>query len=169
MLPTFETNRLSIRPRSATDLDDCLMMDRDPLVTRFIPGPWSDPERHRAFVLDRMNATYPAGMGYWSAVRRSDPEQFSGWVLLLPYRIDEVEIGWRFKRDSWGHGFATEAAAPILQYAIETLGLASITADIHPDNVASLRVAEKLGMSLNERRTVDDEPTLSYRFPGDRH
>ena len=166
MLPTFETGRLRVRPRTIADLEDCLAMDRDPLVTRHIPGPWDDPERHRAFVLDRMRTAYPDGLGYWSVVTRAGTEAFIGWILLLPYEAvkQEVEIGWRFVRQSWGRGYATEAAAPVLDHAFGTVGLDTIVADIDPDNTASIRVAEKLGLEWVEDRAIGGERVKSYQI-----
>ena len=166
MLPTFETGRLLIRPRTIADLGDCLAMDRDPSVTRYVPGPWADPERHRAFVLARMRTVYPDGLGYWSVVERAEPATFLGWILLLPYDAvtDEVEIGWRFVRASWGHGYATEAAAPVLDHAFRTVGLDKVVADIDPANTASIRVAGKLGLEWVEDREIGGERVKSYQI-----
>ena len=78
-LPTFTTARLGLRPRSLADLDECLAMDRDPLVTKFIHGPRADPIAHQAFVEARIRHVYSAGMGCWS-IFASNP-QFIGWIL----------------------------------------------------------------------------------------
>ena len=162
--PTFATKRLLIHPRSSSDLEDCLAMDRDPLVTQYIPGPWSDPVKHRAFVVERMATVYPAGMGYWTIRNRIGPEYFLGWVLLLPYHFagDEVEIGWRLLRKYWGQGYATEAASIILKHAFQNVGLESVVADIDAQNNASKRVAEKLGMRFIEKRRIDGKEFNSY-------
>jgi RimJ/RimL family protein N-acetyltransferase len=136
------------------DLEACLEMDREPGMTRFIPiVPTDQPEAHRAFIVARIEARYPLGMGYWS-VRRHDDPAFLGWILLTPLDLHgpEVEIGWRFRRAAWGQGFATEAAAPVLRHALETLGLPEVVADIDPANHASRRVAEKLGLRPAEER-----------------
>ncbi len=166
MLPTFATERLLVRPRTIVDLEACLAMDRDPLVTRYVPGPWADPERHRAFVLDRMRTVYPDGFGYWSVVGDNGAGAFLGWVLLLPYGAvtDEVEIGWRFVRRSWGQGYATEAAAPVLDHAFRTVGLDTVVADIDPANTASIRVAGKLGLEWVEDREIGGERVTSYQI-----
>ena len=170
MLPTFETERLLVRPRTVADLEDCLAMDRDPAVTRYVPGPWDDSERHRAFVLDRMRTVYPDGLGYWSVVEGRGAGAFLGWILLLPYDAvkDEVEIGWRFVRAAWGHGYATEAAAPVLDHAFRTAGLDTIVADIDPANTASIRVAEKIGLAWVADREIGGARVKSYqvRRPG---
>ena len=147
-LPSFQTRRLLLRPRDMGDFDACLAMDRDPQVTRFIPGPWQNPLRHAAFLRDRMTARFGAGLGYWSIIPRAEPAGFAGWVLLLP--LDgpgsEVEIGWRLPRAHWGKGYASEAARPIAEHALRVLHLPRIVAQIHPENAASMRVAEAIGM-----------------------
>jgi RimJ/RimL family protein N-acetyltransferase len=126
------------------DIEVCIAMDRDPEVTRFLPGPWTDPIAHRAFVEQRMRHVYPPGMGYWSVVAA---EGFVGWILLTPLDLHgpEIEIGWRLVRTAWGRGYATEAAKPVLRYAFSTLGLREVIADIDPENTASVIVARKLG------------------------
>ncbi|MBN9137715.1 MAG: GNAT family N-acetyltransferase, partial [Phyllobacterium sp.] len=81
MLPTFETERLFLRPRTMADLEDCMAMDRDPEVTRFIPGPWTNPDAHRRFITARMEADFGPDLGYWSIFARDQPQRFLGWVL----------------------------------------------------------------------------------------
>ncbi len=129
------------------DLPACLDMDREPEVTRFIDGPWADPVAHHAFVEDRIRRAYPPGMGYWSIIAA---DGFAGWVLLTPLNLrgPEIEIGWRLRRCAWGRGIATEAARPVLAHALAALGLAEVVADIDPANIASMRVAAKLGMRV---------------------
>jgi RimJ/RimL family protein N-acetyltransferase len=158
LLPTFTTARLIIRPRTLADLDACLAMDRDPLVTKFIHGPWTDPIAHQAFIEARIRHAYPAGMGYWSIFTSA---RFIGWILLTPLDLHgpEIEIGWRLVRAAWGHGYATEAARPVLDHALHTLGLRRVVADIDPTNTGSINVARKLGLtpdgtSLYGGRTV---------------
>ena len=144
-MPSFTTPRLTIRPRTIDDLDACLTMDRDPLVTRFIDGPWTDPVAHRAFVEHRIGFAYPPGMGYRSILHC---DAFIGWILLTPLDLHgpEIEIGWRLVRHAWHHGYAAEAARPVLDHALRNLRLPEIVADIDPANTASLSVARKLGM-----------------------
>lgn len=152
-------------PRTVDDIDACLAMDRDPEVTQYISGPWYDPDQHRAFVLDRMRQRYPADLGYWS-VRKHDASDFLGWILLIPYEAvrGEVEIGWRFTRASWGQGFATEAAAAVLEHAFGSVCLTEVVADINPMNFQSIRVAEKVGMRCAGNRVLHGASFRSYRL-----
>jgi RimJ/RimL family protein N-acetyltransferase len=58
----------------------------------------------------------------------------------------EVEIGYRLARAAWGHGYATEAVRAVRDYAFHTLGIKQLIAIIDPANIASIHVAEKVGM-----------------------
>jgi RimJ/RimL family protein N-acetyltransferase len=143
-VPGFRTARLTLRPRRLDDTEACLAMDREPGVTDHIDGPWHDPAAHRRFIEDRTRGPWPAGMGYWVV---EEGGAFAGWVLLIPEDGDgpDVEIGWRFRPRAWGQGFATEAARPVLRHGFDALGLPRVVAGIKPGNLASLRVAAKLG------------------------
>lgn len=139
-------------------------MDRDPAVTRFVDGPWSDVQQHREFIETRTLACFPSGMGYWTIRNRSDASEFLGWILLIPTDAvgPEVEIGWRLPRKAWGSGIATEAARPVLQHAIATLCLPRVVAEIDALNLGSLRVAEKLGLIRRGEVLNHGRPSIRY-------
>lgn len=82
---------------------------------------------------------------------------FVGWILLIPCEDvgQETEIGWRLRPEVWGRGYALEAARPVVDHAFRTLVLERlIAADIDSRNLASIRVAEKLGMRFMEEGPV---------------
>jgi RimJ/RimL family protein N-acetyltransferase len=155
--PTFETDRLLIRPRTLADTDACLAMDSDPAVTRFVSGPWSDAIAHRTFIEARTLGPYAPGLGYWTICRKDEPASFLGWVLLIPN-----EIGWRLPRVEWRKGIATEAATPLVRHAFLTLKLPQVIAEIDPANHGSQRVAEKLGFIRVGKVTHAGKPALRY-------
>ncbi|QND50931.1 GNAT family N-acetyltransferase [Phyllobacterium sp. 628] len=164
MLPAFETERLFLRPRTMADIDACMAMDRDPEVTKYVPGPWHNPQEHRRFVISRIEAEFAPGLGYWSIFAKAQPELFLGWVLLIPDNAigPDIEIGWRLNRHAWGKGYATEAARPLVDHAFLFLGIERVVASIHPDNAASIHVAKKIGLRP-ERDTIHDEtPYQTY-------
>lgn len=166
MLPAFETGRLTLCPRTMADIEECMAMDRDPEVAKFIPGPWNDPEAHRLFLTSRIQADFGKGLGYWSIFAKENPGQFLGWILLIPADAvgPEIEIGWRLNRRAWGKGYATEATKPVLTHAFTTLGLEQVIADIAPGNTASIRVAEKLGLSPTRTTEYLGQSFASYRI-----
>jgi RimJ/RimL family protein N-acetyltransferase len=159
-LPTFQTARLTVRPRSINDLDACLAMDRDPEIARFVAGPWADPTAHRTFVENRIRHAYPVGMGYWSIMT----PDFAGWILLTPLDLvgPEIEIGWRLRPIARGHGYATEAARCVLDHALHELRLPQIVADIDPANTASIAVAAKLGLRPTGPVPYDGRTVIRY-------
>lgn len=164
MLPSFETERLYLKPRTMADLEACLAMDRDTEVTKFIPGPWSDPAKHEQFLAERIKKSFGPGFGYWSIFPKEQPSQFVGWILLIPYdgHGPEIEIGWRLNRLAWGKGYATEAARRVLEHAFDTVGVDRVVADIHPENQSSIRVAEKIGLTYVGDGMHDGNPCKSY-------
>lgn len=155
--PTLQTVRLRLKPRTLDDLEACLEMDRDPAVTRYVPGPWNEPAEHRAFVMARMRLPVEPMWGYWS-VFAHDSDTFLGWVFLLPAQGDtpdlDAEIGWRFVQQAWGQGLATEAAAAVMSHG-HASGVRRIHAEILRGNTGSVRVASKLGMRA--QRSLDSE------------
>jgi len=90
-------------------------------------------------------------LGMWAVERRAEEGAAGvvvGTVLLLTLPDDEhgeVEIGWHLHPDSWGHGYATEAAAAVLEHGFAA-GLPEIIAVSHTDNHASQAVMRRLGM-----------------------
>ena len=62
----------------------------------------------------------------------------------------EIEIGYRLARSTWGQGYATEAALSVRDFAFTTLGIKRLIAMIDPSNIASIRVAEKIGMKYEK-------------------
>ncbi|MGF1628399.1 MAG: GNAT family N-acetyltransferase [Kiloniellaceae bacterium] len=163
-MEAFETARLLLRPRRPEDFDACLAMDSDPEVIRYVGAPWRNAAEHLAFLRRRLAASYPPGLGYWVLVPREDPTQFLGWVMLHPCAVAgaEVEIGWRLKRAAWGRGYATEAAAPVLAQGFQHGTMAQVVADILPENIASMRVAEKIGLTYKGVVDYQGEPARRY-------
>jgi len=67
----------------------------------------------------------------------------------------EIEIGYRLARSSWGQGYATESASSVRDFALITLGIRRLIAMIDSSNIASIRVAEKIGMRYEKEIMLD--------------
>lgn len=88
----------------------------------------------------------------WAAIEKSN-QKLIGYCGLCKIVVDnepEVEIGYRFAREFWGQGFATEAAIAVRDYGFNTLNLSRLIAIIDPANTRSIRVAEKIGMQYEK-------------------
>lgn len=156
MLPVFETERLILRPRTMADLDACVALDMDPEVVKYI-RPTPPEDEHRAFLAERLQMTHPEHLGFWCVFEKDvvqATDAFIGWVLLVPLAGTgpEIEIGYRFVRRVWGKGYATEAAAVVLDHGFQTARLEEICAVTHPDNAASQNVLKKLGLNAMGER-----------------
>lgn len=154
------TARLRLRQWRDEDLDPFAAMSGDPAVMRFIAGTTTDRER-TAQSMERLRAQWREhGFGLWVAEIRCSGE-FAGFIGLaiptfLPEVLPAVEVGWRLARTHWGQGLATEGARASLRYGFENLGLDRIVSIYDPDNHASRRVMDKLGMRW-ERDTTHPE------------
>lgn len=91
--------------------------------------------------------------GYgWFVLERKDRPGFAGVVALCDIRWEAPftpsrEIGWRLPVESWGHGFASESAAALLDYARDTLRWDEVIALTAVLNVRSQRVMQRIGMT----------------------
>jgi RimJ/RimL family protein N-acetyltransferase len=97
--------------------------------------------------LARMRADWAQhGFGRW-AVEERTTGRFVGHAGLGAHRLwpEDPELGWGVNPALWGRGYATEAAGAALQHAFATFSFARVVSILHPQNAASIRVAEKLG------------------------
>jgi ribosomal-protein-alanine N-acetyltransferase len=149
---TITTSRLVLRPLAEEDVDPLhrILGDRD--VLRYFPNT-NPPARDRVqkLISGQLKHWEERGYGWWAIERRS-PNGLIGWsgLQFLP-ETEEVEVAYLLGKAFWGRGLATEAAQACLQYGFEQVELESIVAIVHPENGASRRVIEKLGMSFVDR------------------
>jgi RimJ/RimL family protein N-acetyltransferase len=142
----LHTERLRLRPRTLDDVDANVAMDLDPQVHRYILGKAPEPEPWRARIAAQITSGWPPTGGLWVVERRDKPG-FLGWCGLFPLgHSGLIEIGYRYVRSAWGQGIGSEAARAVLDHGFRALGLDPIVAVAHPDNRASQRVLEKIGL-----------------------
>jgi len=158
-----ETPRLRLRRLRPSDIDEVAAMVAEPGQMRFYPRPKSRDEV--AEWLDWNLALYEEnGFGTWYLESVLD-EAFAGYCGIRPLVLDgerEVELAWHVKRTHWNRGLATEAALVSKRLGFYQFGLSRLVAIIHPDNRASRRVAQKLGMTEERSLIHDGEPTVVY-------
>ncbi|KJK59669.1 GNAT family N-acetyltransferase [Saccharothrix sp. ST-888] len=143
------TGRLAVRRWRAGDRERAFDLYSRTEVTRWLGRSRTLEQLVEADALIERFRTRSADprYGVW-AVERRDTGVVAGSVLLVPIPDGggEVEVGWHFHPDSWGHGFATEAARAAAAKGFAD-GLAEIYAVTHPDNHASQAVCRRLGMT----------------------
>lgn len=151
MLPTLETERLRLRQLSLADEPFILKMGKDPDVMRFITnGETKNAEESKADLKRWIGYGDNGKTGIWAAEVKATGA-FLGWFCLKSLDdTDEIEIGYRFLKEHWGNGYATEGAKRLLQYGFEELKLERIVAVAIKENLASTRVMEKIGLSYEK-------------------
>jgi RimJ/RimL family protein N-acetyltransferase len=142
----LKTKRLLLRPWRPSDVDDALAYASDPEWARYL---WNTPEPYTRRDAEEFIAR--AVRDDWK-LQAQFAIEFEGRAVggIRLYVIDATArlagLGYNLARTLWGKGLTTEAAAEVLAYAFETLGLEEVTSAADARNTASIRVMEKLGM-----------------------
>lgn len=159
---TLETDRLLLRAWGNQDFDSYAEMCADPDIMRYLGGKTlnrMEAWRHMAFLVGHWELL---GYGHW-AVEEKSSGKFAGRLgFLNPDGWPGFEIGWTLGRAFQGKGYATEGAKRALQYAFEDLNKDHVISLIHPDNKASIRVAERLGEKLEGETELLGHDVLIY-------
>ena len=87
--------------------------------------------------------------------------------FLNPEGWPGFEVGWTLARECWGRGYATEGARRMLEYAFTEMGREHVISLIHPENVNSIRVAERIGETVEGQTEVMGVPVLIYGISRD--
>ncbi len=169
MREPIRTERLVLRDITEADAELLFELDSDPDVMRYVsarPAVGVEAYRERT-----RNVYLPLQAHAWFGVYLVfERDEFLGWAFVRPApghlfardlgwtREDEIEIGYRYRRAAWGRGIATEAAAPLVARALNDPATASVVACARIDNVASLRVLEKLELARTGEAVLPGVP-----------
>ncbi|MEX5721303.1 GNAT family N-acetyltransferase [Geodermatophilus maliterrae] len=161
------TPRLRLRPWTTGREDLARLADtygREE-VTRWLGGPPTVGPAELVARWAEIPRTHPY-CGCWAIEVRGAAPVVAGTVLLrpLPGGVGEVEVGWHLHPDSWGHGYATEAARTVVEEAFGA-GLPEVYAVVRPGNEPSLAVCRRLGMEpLGRMRRWYDVELEAFRL-----
>jgi RimJ/RimL family protein N-acetyltransferase len=145
------TERLVLCRFTEADADNLFDLDGDPEVMRFLTGGKPTPrDVIENEILPRFLRyhKHSEGFGVWAAIERSTGA-FLGWFAFHPPEgggSDEVELGYRLARPSWGKGYATEGSRALIRKGFTELGTRRVFAQTMAVNIASRRVMEKAGL-----------------------
>ena len=151
-IPSIKTARLTLRSFTLQDAEPLHYILIIPGVLEYFPS--SDPpglERVQKLVERQINHWEDHNYGWW-AVEPTGAGELIGWSGLqyLP-ETDEIEIDYLLSKLYWGKGLATESAIAGLDYGFNSLGIEKIIGIVHPENVASQKVLEKIGLRFQEQ------------------
>jgi len=161
----LETERLILRRLLPEDLDDLFALYRDPEIRRYFPEgtlTYEETQEELEWFLNG-HPEHPE-LGLWATIHK-ETNQFIGRCGLLPWTIDgqyDVEVAYLLSKAYWRQGLGTEVARAILNYGFEQLHLSRLICLIDPDNQASIKVAQNMGMTLEKMGQDESGSFLVY-------
>jgi RimJ/RimL family protein N-acetyltransferase len=166
--PILETERLKLRGQRLDDFGACAAMWADPIVTRYIGGHPQTEEESWARFLRYVGHWASLGFGYW-VIEDKATGRFVGEIGFADYKRNiepsisgKPEIGWVLIPAAHGRGYATEAARAVVSWGDAHFGPIHTTCLITPENVASIRIAEKCGYRESHRTTYKGESVIVF-------
>ena len=165
-LVLFKTKRIYCRRLSAADIDDLYAVYSDADAMRWVddgqPITWNECTKWVEVTLRNYDSR---GYGMSVLVSRETRKVIGFCGLVHPNNQVAAEIKYALHRRFWGAGLATEAVSAMLEYGKRTFQLDEVIATIAPENIASRRVLQKVGMQEAENRQNDDGSfTRVFRF-----
>jgi RimJ/RimL family protein N-acetyltransferase len=167
----IETDRLRLRRHSADDLSASWAMWSDPHVYRYILAAPSNEQQAWSRILTYAGHWALAGFGYWAVEERSSGV-FIGEIGFADFKRDITpsicglpEMGWVLSSAHHGKGYATEGVRAALTWADEHLPATRTVCLIHPENAASIHLAEKAGYGRTHLAAYNNAPALLFERP----
>jgi ribosomal-protein-alanine N-acetyltransferase len=163
-IPTLSTPRLVLRPFLLEDAEPLLGILQEPEILKYFPPTIFTLERARRYIDHQLRHWQKREYGHWAVTLKEDRVAV-GWCGLeyLP-ESEENEVAYLLSHQVWGQGFATEAAQAALNYGFRTAQLGSIIGLVHPENIGSIRVLEKCGLTLIDRKIYWGLEMCRYRI-----
>jgi len=163
----LETERTYLREFKLEDAADMYKLNSDPEVIRFTGNQaFNSVDEARVFIVN-YNHYKICGYGRWAVINK-ETRAFMGWCGLKNHEEKFIDLGYRFLREYWNKGYATETARSSLEYGFNTLGMTEIIGRAASENTASIRVLEKLNMTFWKRDVCEGiEDTVYYRLSAD--
>ncbi|EJL87264.1 GNAT family N-acetyltransferase [Pantoea sp. GM01] len=163
----LETTRLRLEPFQLAHFDGLHAMENDPEIMRYISnGVVKTPEETLA-TIERVQARWQQYGFSWWAMREKASGEVVGAACLQHLANQDgapLEIGWRLNANHHGKGYATEAAQAIVKFAVEDIGVNYLVAVADPENSASHKVMQRLGMTYKGIERHYDVPCVVYEL-----
>jgi len=143
----FNSEQLTFKEFHLDDAKELYLLNSDPEVIKYTGDPPFDSVEHAQKFVINYDHYKKHGFGRWSTFLKSNNE-FIGWCGIKLNEHGDHDLGFRFFKKHWGKGFATEAAKACLDHGFQKSGLKTIIGRAANENLASIRVLEKLGMKF---------------------
>ncbi len=146
----IETSRLFLREFDLSDARKMFELNSDKEVIKYTGDDHFSSVSEALDFIKNYDHYKIHGFGRWAVILKEN-NKFIGWNGLKLNEDNDIDIGFRFFRKYWGRGYATESAKAVLDYGLNVLKIDIIVGRVVPDNVASVRILEKLGMKFKKQ------------------
>ncbi len=166
----IETSRTILKPFSEEDAEAAFGWLGDPAVMRYIPSGLDasvEDTRKRIAMYREHQAAH--GFSRWVIRERTSGLLIGDSGLLALEAVGGIDLGFRLAVSHWGKGFATEVAKAWVHAAVEDLRLPRLVAFAHPQNVASLRVLERVGFRRTGAGRVMGMDAITFEYLAGQH
>ena len=162
--PRIETERLLLRWFTLSDVDAFYEIGSHPELIRYVGNqPFASRQAAReALVAAPLKDYATYGYGRFACVWKPTGQVIGACGPKFLPDTGDVDLGYRFLKNFWGMGLATESALAVIDYARSQLTLRHLVAWVHPDNVASARVLSKLAFSFERTTAMADIPGVAF-------
>lgn len=180
---TLKTERLILRPFEIGDVAFLDHLHSDVDVTRYTSGKTRSHAENVTYIMSMLEL-YMRDIGHLLVVRKSDGQPIGRCGLYTFYGINDgvqdwyyfpgpqsvkksgeifelIELGYSFARDHWGHGYATEAATAVRDYAFDQLNYERLSSLVIKENTPSIRVAQKMGAAVSINCMLNERPAIN--------
>lgn len=160
-MPEIETARLRLRHLILDDLDALFGIYSNPEVMKYV-GKGARTKDETLAALIKMIEHWKHGFGMWAIIHFGNSKFIGRCGLCFLDNTPEIELGYTLDKPYWNMGLATEASLAILKYGFEQIGLKRIVAIARPENLASQRVMQKVGMKFEKNAHYYNSDVVYY-------
>ncbi len=157
----IETARLYLRQFTLDDLDELYRIYSDPEIMKYLTGVRTREATETA-IHTMLQCWKENNFGMWAVVSKIDCKMIGRCGLCFLDKTSEVELGYTLNKAYWNQGLATEASFASLNYGFEILQLDRIVAIARPENIASQRVIQKVGMKYEKNAHYYETDVVYY-------
>ncbi|MCF8255708.1 MAG: GNAT family N-acetyltransferase [Bacteroidia bacterium] len=160
----FETPRTILRSLTIEDAENFYQLNLDPEVLKFTGDiPFKCVEEAHEFLTTYLSAK-KNGLGRFAVINKIS-HKFMGWCGLgYSANKNEFDIGYRFFKEYWNQGYATETALACLDFGFKQENLNEIVGRARSENYGSIKVLQKIGMHLSENRFEHEHELVIYKI-----
>ena len=156
----IETERLRIRYFRENDISQYAPIVADPEVMKFVGGPQTNDEAE-AYLAEMIELSRTNGLGRYAVELKQDGALI-GFCGFRP-ADDFIDFGYRYAKHTWGQGIGLEAALAVRKYGLESLEMKNMEAGAAIENLASIKILERLDFKYREELIFDGYKAIRYR------